>query len=193
MELNQTTLRGILAAVLSVDPKYVVPKQGNWWNPQDGQRNIEWCAYQINDATDPAPHLFPFLHEGSEQQQHNETPKLGNGGRFENSRNRPAVCRTTERRLANSVYVAFRSDVKTQFQTGAAGDNDGRVRRDKLALSPGRSEHGNGLEHHDPRFVVFDFRYKARDPMPALDPQGSHTKKDYKSKGGLKCHNSKAP
>ena len=48
MELNQTTLRGILAQILSVDEKYIVPKQANWWNAQEANANIEnWCAYRI--------------------------------------------------------------------------------------------------------------------------------------------------
>lgn len=58
MELNQTTLRGILAQVLSVDEKYIVPKQGNWWNPQENQQNIKnWCAYQIRSNK---PRTAPF-------------------------------------------------------------------------------------------------------------------------------------
>ena len=48
MELNQKTLRGILAAILSVNEKYVVPKQGNWWNPQEQNgAPTNWCAYLI--------------------------------------------------------------------------------------------------------------------------------------------------
>jgi hypothetical protein len=51
VELNQTTLRQILSAILNVDPKYVVPKQGNWWNPQDSLSTPDkpktWCAYRI--------------------------------------------------------------------------------------------------------------------------------------------------
>ena len=35
MTLTQKTLRGILAKVLSVDEKLIIPKQGNWWNPQE--------------------------------------------------------------------------------------------------------------------------------------------------------------
>ncbi len=67
MELNQTTLRGILAAVLSVDPKYVVPKQGNWWNPQDKEANIaNWCAYQIRRNS---PRTVPFYNEGNDNGQ----------------------------------------------------------------------------------------------------------------------------
>lgn len=61
MELNQTALRGILARVLSVDPKYIVPKQGNWWNPQDANANVaNWCAYAIRRS---APRTVPFYHE----------------------------------------------------------------------------------------------------------------------------------
>ena len=48
MELNQKTLRGILAQILLVDEKYIVPKQGNWWNPQEQINSPDtWCAYII--------------------------------------------------------------------------------------------------------------------------------------------------
>lgn len=61
MELNQTALRGILARVLSVDPKYIVPKQGNWWNPQDANANVaNWCAYIIRRSV---PRTVPLYHE----------------------------------------------------------------------------------------------------------------------------------
>jgi hypothetical protein len=110
MELNQTTLRGILAAVLSVDPKYVVPKQGNWWNPQDKEANIEnWCAYQIRRNR---PRTAPFYNEGKDNGQ----PVNG-----------VAVLKIADidlqfvgprsEELANSVAMwPFRSDVKAQFQ-----------------------------------------------------------------------------
>lgn len=65
MELNQTTLRSILAQVLSVNEKYIVPKQGNWWNPQENQQNIKnWCAYQIRSNK---PRTAPFYHESNNQ------------------------------------------------------------------------------------------------------------------------------
>ena len=114
MELNQTTLRGILAAVLSVDPTYVVPKQGNWWNPQAKNANIaNWCAYQIRRNR---PRTAPFYHEGSETQQGVKTPVHG-----------VAVLKIADidlqfvgpqsEELANSVAMwPFRSDVKAQFQ-----------------------------------------------------------------------------
>lgn len=110
MELNQTTLRGILAAVLSVDPKYVVPKQGNWWNPQDKEANIaNWCAYQIRRNR---PRTAPFYDEGN----NNGQPVNG-----------VAVLKIAEidlqfvgpqsEELAQSVSMwPFRSDVKEEFQ-----------------------------------------------------------------------------
>jgi hypothetical protein len=110
MELNQTTLRGILAQILSVDPKYVVPKQGNWWNPQDKEANIEnWCAYQIRRNR---PRTAPFYNEGNDNGQ----PVNG-----------VAVLKIADidlqfigprsEELANSVAMwPFRSDVKAQFQ-----------------------------------------------------------------------------
>jgi hypothetical protein len=61
MQLNQTTLRGILAAILSVDENHVVPKQGNWWNPQQKGANIDnWCAYRIRRNQ---PRTAPFYME----------------------------------------------------------------------------------------------------------------------------------
>lgn len=113
MELNQTTLRGILAAVLSVDPKYIVPKQGNWWNPQQSGANIaNWCAYRIKSNR---PRTAPFYQEGSNTANNATTPV-----------NSVAVLKIAEidlqfvgpqsEELAQSVSMwPFRSDVKAQF------------------------------------------------------------------------------
>lgn len=58
MELNQSTLRGILAQITSVSQNYIVPKQGNWWNPQEQvQRPDTWCAYIIRSNQ---PRTYPF-------------------------------------------------------------------------------------------------------------------------------------
>lgn len=58
MVLNQTNLRGILAQILSVDTKYIVPKQGNWWNPQEELNSPHtWCAYLIRRNK---PRTAPF-------------------------------------------------------------------------------------------------------------------------------------
>lgn len=113
MELNQTTLRGILAAVLSVDQKYIVPKQGNWWNPQQTGANVEnWCAYQIRRNR---PRTLPFYEEGSNTANNSKTAV-----------NSVAVLKIADidlqfvgpqsEELANSVAMwPLRSDVKTQF------------------------------------------------------------------------------
>lgn len=62
MELNQSTLRGILAQITSVNEKYIVPKQGNWWNPQEQiQKPDTWCAYVIRSNR---PVTVPFYNEG---------------------------------------------------------------------------------------------------------------------------------
>jgi hypothetical protein len=110
MELNQTTLRGILAAILSVNEKYVVPKQGNWFNPQEANANIEnWCAYQIRQNR---PRTLPFYDAGTE----------GN-----TQKNAGAVLKIADidlqfvgpqsEQLANSVaFWSLRSDVQEQLE-----------------------------------------------------------------------------
>ena len=61
MELNQTNLRGILAEILSVDENHIIPKQGNWYNPQEKRADVEnWCAYRIKSNK---PRTVPFFQE----------------------------------------------------------------------------------------------------------------------------------
>lgn len=114
MQLNQTTLRGILAAILSVDEKYIVPKQGNWWNPQKEGANIaNWCAYKIKSNR---PRTAPF---------YVETTETAPGAATENS-----VCvlkvasielqfvGPQSEELAQSVAMwPLRGDVREQLQT----------------------------------------------------------------------------
>lgn len=58
MALNQQTLRGILAAITSVNEAFIVPKQGNWWNPQEQLIKPDtWCAYLIRTGQ---PRTLPF-------------------------------------------------------------------------------------------------------------------------------------
>ena len=64
MELTQKTLRGILVKVLSVDEKLIIPKQGNWWNPQENaNKPATWCAYVIRSNV---PRTVPFYTSGNE-------------------------------------------------------------------------------------------------------------------------------
>ena len=111
MELNQTTLRGILARILSVDPKYIVPKQGNWFNPQEANANIEnWVAYQIRRNR---PRTTPFYEVGTNLNQKVNSVAVQKIAEIDLQFVGP---RSEE--LANSVAMwPLRSDVKAQFQT----------------------------------------------------------------------------
>lgn len=111
MELNQTTLRGILAQILSVDPKYVVPKQGNWWNPQAKDANIaNWCAYQIRRNR---PRTTPFYEVGTTNNQKVNSVAVQKIAEIDLQFVGPK-----SEELANSVAMwPLRSDVKAQFQT----------------------------------------------------------------------------
>jgi hypothetical protein len=72
MVITQKTLRPTLARILSVDEKFIVPWQENWYNPQDNTTGdvkapSTWCAYLLGDQE---PILLPFLmqdHEGNQQ------------------------------------------------------------------------------------------------------------------------------
>lgn len=111
MELNQTTLRGILAQILSVDQKYIVPKQGNWFNPQEANANIEnWVAYQIRRNR---PRTTPFYETGTNLNQKVNSVAVQKIAEIDLQFVGP---RSEE--LANSVAMwPLRSDVKAQFQT----------------------------------------------------------------------------
>ena len=111
MELNQTTLRGILAAVLSVDQKYIVPKQGNWFNPQEANANIaNWCAYQIRRNR---PRTTPFYNEGTTLNQ-----KVNGVAVLKIAEIDLQFVGPQSEELANSVAMwPLRSDVKAQFET----------------------------------------------------------------------------
>lgn len=110
MELNQTTLRGILAQILSVDEKYIVPKQGNWWNPQQPEANIaNWCAYQIKRNR---PRTAPFYNEGSE-----DDTKVNGVAVLKIAEIDLQFVGPASEELANSVSMwPLRSDVKAAFQ-----------------------------------------------------------------------------
>ena len=115
MELNQTTLRGILAAILSVNEKYVVPKQGNWFNPQEANANIEnWCAYQIRQNR---PRTLPFYDVGTQRQGQVET-KVNGGAVLKIADIDLQFVGPRSEELANSVaFWPLRSDVQAQFKT----------------------------------------------------------------------------
>lgn len=170
MELNQTTLRGILAAILSVDEKYIVPKQGNWWNPQTADANIEnWCAYQIRRNR---PRTVPFYNEGKD----NGTPVNG-----------VAVLKIAEidlqfvgpqsEDLANSVAMwPFRSDVKEQLEAV-----HGAIMNDEYdaVSSPFYQEGANTVTAWNTSFKVlwYSILDTNQGPMPQLTLNGDIRKR----------------
>ncbi len=109
MELNTTNLRGILATILSVDESHVVPKQGNWWNPQ-GDGNVEnWCAYKIKSNR---PRTAPFYNEGTENGQATNAAAILKSAEIELQFVGPQ-----SEDLAQSVALwPLRSDVQEQFK-----------------------------------------------------------------------------
>ena len=170
MELNQTTLRGILAAILSVSESHIVPKQGNWFNPQESDANIEnWCAYQIRQNR---PRTSPFYNEGKENGQ---------------AVNSVAVLKIAEidlqfvgpqsEELANSISMwPFRADVKAQFQ-----QVHGAVLNDEYdAISSNFMQDGNNTVmawNTTGRVLWYSILDTTQGPMPELTLNGIITKK----------------
>lgn len=115
MELNQTTLRGILATIFNVDQKYIVPKQGNWFNPQEANANIEnWCAYQIRENR---PRTTPFYNVG-EQTVNNAKQKINGVAVLKIADIDLQFVGPQSEELAASVAAwPLRTDVAAQFKT----------------------------------------------------------------------------
>lgn len=113
-QLSMETLGDMLVHVLKVDAKFIVPKQGNWWNPQtrtaDGSKPATWCAYRIED--DPAL-LMPYY----------ETDTDDSAGELENVSVAQSVARVVlqfvgprAHELAQNVkHWPQRTDVSTQL------------------------------------------------------------------------------
>lgn len=120
MELNQTTLRGILAQIFSIDEKYIVPKQGNWWNPQEAHSNINnYVSYLIRNNR---PRTVPFYHEGTENNSSVNAVATEKIATIELQFVGP-----DSESLAQSVSVwPYRSDVAAQFRAvhGAIMNNN---------------------------------------------------------------------
>jgi hypothetical protein len=64
VRLNQTNLQATLATLFGLDPRYVVPLQGNVFNPQAGEANPArprtWCGFRIDGERNvTAAHYVP--------------------------------------------------------------------------------------------------------------------------------------
>lgn len=109
MELNQTTLRGILASITSVDQRFIVPKQGNWWNPQEQTVKPDtWCAYMIRSNR---PRTLPFYNKSTDGQVNGAiTEKIA-------TIDLQFVGPQAEQIAQNVALWPLRSDVAAQFKT----------------------------------------------------------------------------
>lgn len=56
--MTQSNLRTALINIFQIEDKYVIPKQGNWWNPQDNAESGTWVAFTIKSSH---PTVMPFL------------------------------------------------------------------------------------------------------------------------------------
>lgn len=161
MELNQTTLRGILAAILSVNEKYVVPKQGNWFNPQEANPDIEnWCAYQIRQNR---PRTLPFYDAGTEG-----SSKKNAGAVLKIADIDLQFVGPKSEQLANSVaFWSFRSDVQEQL-----AQVHGAILNDEYdAISSIFSQEGNNTVmawNTSIRVQWYDILETNQGPMPGL-------------------------
>jgi hypothetical protein len=54
MALDQQAFRSILAKITSISSEFIVPKQGNWFNPQDilvdGKKPDTWIAFKVRQG-----------------------------------------------------------------------------------------------------------------------------------------------
>lgn len=76
--LDMNFIGSILPAIFGSDPRYVVRRQGNWFNPQDSMgypaKPITWIAYTIEDehpitlphyASDTTPANWSVIHSAA--------------------------------------------------------------------------------------------------------------------------------
>jgi hypothetical protein len=49
-DMINSELRAALVSIFQVDQAYVIPKQGNWWNPEDKAGSGTWIAYTIRSS-----------------------------------------------------------------------------------------------------------------------------------------------
>ena len=174
MELNQTTLRGILAAIFNIDQKYIVPKQGNWFNPQEANANIEnWCAYQIRQNR---PRTVPFYNVGSQTIDQITTKVNGVAVLKIADIDLQFVGPQSEDLAASIAMWPFRTDVAAQFKTV-----QGAIMNDEYdAISSTFMQDGNNTVmawNTTIRVLWYSITDTNQGPMPTLDLKGRIIKK----------------
>lgn len=61
--ITQDTIRTCLQTIFNVPLNRIIPKQGNWYNPQDITNSGTWVAFLI---TNGSPRVLPFDQQGTE-------------------------------------------------------------------------------------------------------------------------------
>jgi hypothetical protein len=72
--MTSSEFRSFLVAIFKLPLARVVPLQGNWWNPQDGNLAENWIGFKLESAN---PRIKPFYREdedGAVSSAHCEVP-----------------------------------------------------------------------------------------------------------------------
>ena len=72
--MTQTTLGTILQTIFQLPPGFIVPKQGNWWNPQDITNSGTWIAYLIRNGK---PVAYPSMQDNGDGTYQEFVPMIG--------------------------------------------------------------------------------------------------------------------
>lgn len=72
--MNQTTIGNILKTIFQLPAGYTVPKQGNWFNPQDITNSGTWLAYLIRNAK---PVAYPYTQDNGDGTYERTVPMIG--------------------------------------------------------------------------------------------------------------------
>lgn len=111
-EVNQTSLRDFFTNIFNINKKYVVLKQGNWFNPQSmlptEEKPKTWVAYRIKTNT---PRTKPILMSETIEDEIVYFYKTSKIAKIELQ-----FVGTRAEEYANSVeYFPFRSDVDNEL------------------------------------------------------------------------------
>ena len=72
--INQGTMGTILQTIFQLPDGFTVPKQGNWYNPQDLSNSGTWLAYLIRNAK---PVAYPYDQDNGDGTYYRTVPMIG--------------------------------------------------------------------------------------------------------------------
>jgi hypothetical protein len=132
MELDQTNLRIILKNIFQVDEKYIIPLQGNWFNPQNilskNEKPSTWIAFRIR-SNKPTTEPFSSLELVTINEQ---VVKQNWVNQYKIAIIDLQFVGSKAEKLANGISLWIkRTDVKEQFETVK-----GKLMSDELSVIP---------------------------------------------------------